>query len=88
LYLVLHERDEGAHDEGGAAAGKAGELVAKGFAGAGGHDEENVVAGGYGLAGLLLVGAEAGEAEGASEERREGARGRGRGRGREKETER
>ena len=66
--LVVHEGDERADDEGGAAvsgrlAGDGGELVAEAFAGAGGHDEEDVLAGGGGFADGLLVGAEGGVAE-------------------------
>ncbi len=40
--LVVHEGDERGDDERGAAAGDGGELVAEAFAGAGGHDEEDV----------------------------------------------
>ena len=45
--LVVHEGDEGGDDEGSAGlagllAGDGGELVAEGFAGAGGHDEKDV----------------------------------------------
>ena len=56
--LVLHERDQGADDQGDAAAGDAGELVAEGFAGAGGHDQQHVPALGNGLADFFLVRAE------------------------------
>ena len=55
--LVVHEGDEWGDDEGGAAAGDGGELVAEGFSGSGGHDEENVAAVGGGAADGLLVGA-------------------------------
>ena len=63
--LVFHEGDERADDQGGAAAGDGGELVAEGFAGAGGHDEQDVAAVGGGAADGFLVGAEGCEAEGA-----------------------
>ena len=62
--LVVHEGDQGADDQRGAAAGDGGKLVAEGLAGAGGHDEENVAAVGGGAADGFLVGAEGGEAEG------------------------
>ena len=65
--LIFHERDERADDEGGAAARDAGELVAEGFAGAGGHDEEDVAAFHDGWADGFLVGADGGKAEGAVE---------------------
>ena len=66
--LVVHERDERGDDERGALAGDGGKLVAEAFAGAGGHDEEDVAAVGGGAADGFLVGAEGGEAEGGAEE--------------------
>jgi hypothetical protein len=66
--LVVHECDEGGDDEGCASAGDGGELVAEGFAGAGGHDEQDVRAFGGGAADGFLVGAEGGEAEGGVEQ--------------------
>ena len=42
--LVLHQRDERADDQRGAAARDAGQLVAERFAGARGHDEQDVPA--------------------------------------------
>jgi hypothetical protein len=70
--LVVHEGDERADDERGAAAGQSGELVAEALAGSGGHDEEDVATGGGGLADHLLVGAEVAVAEDAVEELGEG----------------
>ena len=70
--LVVHEGDEGGDDEGGAAAREGGELVAEGLSGAGGHDEQDVAAGGGGFADELLVGAEVAVAEDAVEEVGEG----------------
>ncbi len=66
--LVVHEGDEGGDDEGGASAGDGGELVAEGFSGSGGHDEQDVAAVGGGAADGFLIGAEVGEAEGLVEE--------------------
>jgi len=66
--LVVHQGDERADDQRGAAAGDGGELVAEALAGAGGHDEQDVAAVGGGAADGLLVGAEGGEAEGLMEE--------------------
>ena len=66
--LVVHQGDERADDQGGAAAGDGGKLVAEALAGAGGHDEQDVAAVGGGAADGLLVGAEGGEAEGLLEE--------------------
>jgi len=70
--LVVHEGDERADNECGAAissklAGDGGELVAEAFAGSCGHDEEDVAAAGGGLADGLLVDAEAPVAEGLVE---------------------
>ena len=56
--LVVHEGDERGDDEGGAAAGDGGELVAEGLASSGGHDEQDVAAVGGGAADRFLVGAE------------------------------
>src|SRR6185437_6889579 len=61
--LVLHEGDEWADDEPCASAYDCRELVAKRFAGAGGHDEQKVSSCNGGLAGFLLVGPEAGMSE-------------------------
>jgi hypothetical protein len=55
-----------------ACGGQGGELVAEGFAGAGGHDEQDVAASGGGFADLLLVGAEVRVAEDPVEEGGEG----------------
>ena len=66
--LVVHEGDEGRDDEGGAAAGDGGELVAEGLSCSGGHDEEDVAAVGGGAADGFLVGAKGCEAEGLVEQ--------------------
>ena len=63
-HLVLHEGDERAHDERGARAGDAGELIAERFPRAGGHDEEEVVPLGGGAADGLLIRPERAEAKG------------------------
>ena len=63
-HLVLHEGDERRDDQGGAAAREARELVAERLAGAGRHDEQDVLPRGQGAADVLLVGAEGLEAEG------------------------
>jgi hypothetical protein len=55
--LIVHERDERGDDEGGAAAGDGGKLVAEGFSRSGGHDEEDIAALGGGAADGFLVGA-------------------------------
>ena len=70
--LVVHEGDERGDDEGRAASGERGELVAEGFARAGGHDEQDVAAIGCCFADLLLVGAEVAVAEDAVEQSGEG----------------
>ena len=70
--LVVHEGDERADDQRGAAAGDGGELVAEGLAGSGGHDEQDVAAVGGGVADGFLVGAEVAVAEDAVEELGEG----------------
>ena len=72
LGLVVHEGDEGGDDQSCALASEGGELVAEGFSGAGGHDEEDVAAFGGGFADLLLMGAEVSMAEDAVEELLEG----------------
>ena len=72
LGLVVHEGDEGRDDQSCALASEGGELVAEGFSGAGGHDEEDVAAFGGGFADLLLMGAEVSMAEDAVEELLEG----------------
>ena len=66
--LVVHEGDEGRDDEGGASASDGGELVAEGFSGSGGHDEEDVAAVGGGAADGFLIGAEGWKAEGCVEQ--------------------
>ncbi len=66
--LIVHQGDERADDQRGAAARDGGQLVAEALAGAGGHDEQDVAAVGGGAADGLLVGAEGGEAEGLMEE--------------------
>ena len=76
--LVVHESDEGRDNETssvvsggsdhGTAAGERGELVAEALAGAGGHDEENVAAGGCGFAHIALVNAKVAVTEDAVEE--------------------
>ena len=70
--LVVHEGDERGDDEGCAASGERGELVAEGFARAGGHDEQDVAAIGGGFADLLLVRAEVAVAEDSMEQGGEG----------------
>jgi hypothetical protein len=66
--LVVHEGDEGGDDEGGAATGDRGELVAEGFSCSGGHDEKDVAAVGGGAANGFLIGAKGFEAEGFVEQ--------------------
>ena len=66
--LIVHEGDEGRDDEGCAAAGDGGELVAERFACAGGHDKEDVATVGGGAADGFLIGAEGRVAEGAVEQ--------------------
>src|SRR6185437_852616 len=61
--LIFHEGDEWADDKRCASAYDCGALVAERFAGAGGHDEQQVSSGNGGLAGFLLVGPEAGVSE-------------------------
>jgi len=70
--LVIHEGDEWGDDEGCAASGERGKLIAEGFARAGGHDEKDVAAVGCGFTDLLLVGAEVAVAEDAVEQGGEG----------------
>jgi hypothetical protein len=70
--LIFNESDERADDESCAAAGDGGELVAEGFSGAGGHDEENIFALDGGLADGFLIDAEGGEAEISMEKLGEG----------------
>ena len=62
-HLVAHEGDQRRDHEGQALAGERRQLVAEGFAGAGRHDGENVLAGQHGAHDLLLSFAEGGEAE-------------------------
>src|SRR3954451_1286358 len=59
--------------EGGAARRDGRQLVAERFAGAGGHDEQDVAAGDDGLADGFLAWAEGGGAEGGLEEVGEGS---------------
>jgi len=66
--LILHERDQGRDDEGRAAAGEAGELVAQRLPRTRGHDQEHVFAFGHGAAHGLLPGPEFLEAEGRAQE--------------------
>ena len=63
--LIFNERDERADDERRSAASNGGQLVAKGLAGAGGHDQQQVFAIDSGAADCFLVGAERRETEGA-----------------------
>ena len=70
--LIVHERDERRDDESGAFAGDGRELVAEGFSGSCGHDEQDVAAVGGGATDRLLIGAEGWEAEGPVEEVGEG----------------
>ena len=42
VHLILHQRDEGRHDDAAAGAHQGRELVADGLAPAGGHHEERV----------------------------------------------
>ncbi len=62
-HLVFHQRDQRADDQRGAAARDARQLVAQRFAGAGGHDQQDVAALDHGVADGLLVGAEIGKPE-------------------------
>ena len=57
IDLVFHEGDEGADDEGEAGPAEGGELVAEGFAAAGGHDGEGVLPGHDCLDDAVLPGA-------------------------------
>jgi hypothetical protein len=61
--LIVHEGDERADDESGAATGYGRELIAKALAGSGRHDEENVATVSRSAADSLLVGTKGGEAE-------------------------
>ncbi len=74
--LVLHERDERADDQRGAAARDGGQLVAERFARAGRHDQQDIAPGDRRAADLLLIGAKGREAEGAGEQGVEGQIGR------------
>jgi len=69
--LVVHQRDERADDQRGASASDGGKLVAEGFAGSGGHDQERVAAVEEGASDGFLIGAEGGKAECGVEERGE-----------------
>ncbi len=62
--LVVHEGNQGANDEGGAATSDGGELIAEALAGTGRHDEQDVAPVGCGAAYGLLVGTKRGETEG------------------------
>jgi len=63
IDLVLHEGDEGGDDEGDSVEEEGGELVAEGFAAAGGKDGEGGAVGEEGLDDRLLAVAELGVAE-------------------------
>jgi hypothetical protein len=83
--LVIHQGNQWTDDDDAAAdalaPGEAGQLVAEALAGAGGHDDEGVVAVGDALADGLLVGAKGVEAEAPLQERQQRHRRRwGRGR--------
>ena len=62
-HLIAHQRDQGRDHEGQAFAHEGGQLVAQGFAGAGRHDGEHVLAGEHRAHDVLLPVAEAREAE-------------------------
>ena len=62
--LVFHQRDQRADHQRDPAPSQPGQLVAERFAGAGRHHQQHVFALGSGFAGLLLMRAEAVEAEG------------------------
>lgn len=57
--LIVHQGDEGRDDEGCAAAGDGGQLIAEGFSGPSRHDEQDITAVGRSTAYGFLVGAEA-----------------------------
>ena len=67
IHLVFHEGDERADDDGAAVGDDGGELVAEGFAAAGGHDAEDVAMLEDAVDQFALVRAEFGEAEGLFE---------------------
>ena len=69
--LILHQRDQGADDQGGAAAREAWQLVAKRLAGAGRHHQQHVVAGGRGFAHGLLMSSKRGEPKALTQQRLE-----------------
>ena len=62
-HLVFHECDERTDDQRGSSARDGGELVTEALAGAGGHDQENVLSFDGRLAHSFLVGTERGEAK-------------------------
>ena len=70
--LVLHECDQRADDEGGAAARNSWKLEAKGFAGAGRHDQKHVLPGDGGAADDFLIDPESREAEAALQQVKRG----------------
>jgi hypothetical protein len=70
--LVVHEGDEWADDERSPSACEGGELIAEALAGAGGHDQEDIVTSGCGLAYLLLMRAKLAVTEDAMQELGEG----------------
>lgn len=68
--LVFHQRNERRYNKGKAGQAKRGQLVAEGFAAAGGEDREGAPPGGVekGFNDLLLAVAELGEAEASGEQ--------------------
>lgn len=66
--LVFHERDQGRDDKRSASPGKRRKLVAQRFAGAGGHDEEEIASCDGGAADFFLVGAKGGKPEGVAQQ--------------------
>jgi hypothetical protein len=63
VNLVLHQGNEGRYDDGAARTDQGGELVAKTFAAAGGHDDKGIPATQQTIDGLLLGASELGEPE-------------------------
>jgi hypothetical protein len=66
--LIVHKGDERGDDEAGASPSDGRELVAEALAGAGWHDEQDVLAVSRSTADRFLIGAEGGETEGAVEQ--------------------
>ena len=56
IHLVLHQRDQGADDQGGPRQHPGGQLIAEGFPSSGGHDGKDVAAALNGPDDVLLVG--------------------------------